>query len=67
MKPEHPEAAEGLIFVLSLMVIFWAIVTGMVAQAAPEQPTLTECVQRGWADTPQGPVFCTLVAERTTP
>lgn len=60
-KRDHKEIAEGMIFVFSLGVIFWAIVVGIAAPEPPEAPSLSECVQRGWVDTDRGPVFCTLI------
>lgn len=54
----------GLLIVLSSWgVILWAILS-VWPDPEPTVPSLGDCIRSGHVETPQGPVFCTLVAER---
>lgn len=55
--------ADALVWVLSMLVILWAI---WGAFASPPAPALSvdDCVQRGFVETAGGPVFCVLIPER---
>lgn len=58
--------ADSIVWAMSLVVIAWALWAFFSpATPATDSPlTLSDCLRQGHVETPAGPVFCVLVAER---
>lgn len=55
--------ADNIIWLLSVAVIAWALWAAF-SPATDSPLTLGDCLRQGHVETPAGPVFCVLVAER---
>ena len=57
--------ADSIVWAMSLVVIAWALWAAFSPAAPTDSPlTLGDCLRQGHVETPAGPVFCVLVAER---